>query len=117
MNPCTISKCSTMELDCKAELGLLEQRFNEYNQTRKLQLLKKIRGLLKPNSTFLLEPAVKTQTRGRLCTRNDTSTKREPSAFELVESVQDSHSPAPISTKAGLEQKPKKGNHRVMRTR
>ena len=31
MHPYTIPKCSTMELDCKAELELLEQRFNEYN--------------------------------------------------------------------------------------
>ena len=76
-----------------------------------------MRELSKPNSTFLLEPAIKIRTRGQPRTKSDTSTKRGPSAFELVEFVQDSHSPAPISTKAALEQKPKKGNHRVVRTR
>ena len=31
MHPYTVPKCYTIELDCKAELGLLEQRFNGYD--------------------------------------------------------------------------------------
>ena len=62
----------------------------------------------KPDSTFLLEPEVKTRTRGRPHSRIDTSTRRGPSAFKLVQSAQVSHSPAPISIKAALEHKQKK---------
>ena len=96
MLPTVPPKSSSTGLDCKADLELLKQRFNEYDSTRKLQLLKKIRELTMPDSTHLIEPEVKTRTRGRPTMKVDTSTRRDPSVFELVPSAQDSYSPKSI---------------------
>ena len=113
MLPTAPSTSSCMSLDCKADLQLLEKRFNEYDSTRKLQLLKKIRELSKPESTHLIEPEVKSRTRGRPSMKVDTSTRRDPSAFELVSSAQDSYSPksaamTEVTDKGRLECKPKR---------
>ena len=64
-----------MGLDCKADLELVEQWFNEYDSTRKLQLLKKIRELSKPDSTHLIELKAISRTRGRPTMKVDTSTR------------------------------------------
>ena len=65
-------------------------------------LLKKLREFISPDSTFLMEVEHKTDMRGRGRGRSrgrgrgqfkiDTSTKREPSAFEFVLSGEDSYS-------------------------
>ena len=94
-------KSSSMELDCIPELELIAQRFKEYDSSRKLQLLNKLRELAVPESTFLIKPEV------------DTSTRRDQCAFELVQSGQDSYSPVAIgatavSSGSSLQRKPKR---------
>ncbi|XP_028083552.1 uncharacterized protein LOC114284804 [Camellia sinensis] len=74
------------------------KKFQTINETQQVIILKKLRELISPESTFLMEPELKTNTRGRSRGRGhgqfkiDTSTKREPSAFEFVLSGEDSYS-------------------------
>ena len=76
-----------------------------------------------PDSTHLIEPEVIARTRGRPSMKLENSTRRDPSAFELVPSAQDSYSPKSVTmtdvkNKERMECKPKKiGKIRAIRTR
>ncbi len=83
-----------IQLSCDAELDLIALRFKKLDGASQLQMIKKLREIASPDSTPLLEPAKrKTGSRGRASLKVDTSTRRDPSAFELVLSGQDSYSP------------------------
>ncbi|GMP83360.1 hypothetical protein CsSME_00037303 [Camellia sinensis var. sinensis] len=60
-------------------------------------LLQKLRELAKLDCTFFTEPEVKSNPRGRPKLKIETSTRREPSAFEIVASAQDSYLPGVIA--------------------
>lgn len=77
MLPTAPPNSSSMELDCKADLMLLEQGFNEYDSTRKLRLLKMIRELSKLDNTHLIEPKVISRAIGRPPLKVDPLTQRE----------------------------------------
>eukprot|EP00268_Persea_americana_P034804 TRINITY_DN3440_c2_g1_i6.p1 TRINITY_DN3440_c2_g1~~TRINITY_DN3440_c2_g1_i6.p1 ORF type:complete len:952 (-),score=86.58 TRINITY_DN3440_c2_g1_i6:87-2942(-) len=116
-------KSSGMELDCILELEVIAKRFKEYDSSRKLQLLNKLRELAVLKSTFLIEPEIKSRTRGCPHLEVDTSTRRDPCAFELVQSRQDSYSPVAtgatvFSSGSSLQPKPKRiQKQKVIRTR
>ncbi|KAL7164378.1 hypothetical protein ACSBR2_040315 [Camellia fascicularis] len=53
--------------------------------------------LAKPDCTFFIKPDVKSNSQGRPKLKIETSTHREPFAFEIVASAQDSYSPGVIA--------------------
>ena len=93
-----ISENAFVKLDCKTETDFFIEKFQTIDEMLQVILLKKLRELISPDSTFLMEPELKTDTRGRGRGlghgqfKIDTSTKREPSAFEFVLSGEDSYS-------------------------
>ncbi|XP_028122576.1 uncharacterized protein LOC114319718 [Camellia sinensis] len=91
--PHTVSE----EWTCTPELELFAKQFEEVDPDMKRFLLQKLRELAKPDCTFLIEPEVKSNPRGRPKLKIETSTRHEPSAFEIVASAQDSHPPGVIA--------------------
>eukprot|EP00268_Persea_americana_P017157 TRINITY_DN18212_c1_g1_i1.p1 TRINITY_DN18212_c1_g1~~TRINITY_DN18212_c1_g1_i1.p1 ORF type:complete len:121 (+),score=9.18 TRINITY_DN18212_c1_g1_i1:147-509(+) len=85
---------SCLELDCMPEIELIVEQFRGYDSSKKLQVLNKLKEIAKPETTSLIESDVKTKVRGRPKLKLHNSTKRNPSAFEVVESAQVSYSPA-----------------------
>ena len=70
---------------------MILKRFNGVDDCSKIQLLKKLKELADPALTFLVELEVKTKVRGRPSMKLDKSTRRDPSKFEYVESLQGNH--------------------------
>lgn len=64
------------------ELEIIMKRFNVNNDLAKVQLLRKLKELKNPASTFLIELEVKGKTHGGSSLKVDTSTHRNPSKFE-----------------------------------
>ncbi|XP_028063963.1 uncharacterized protein LOC114267153 [Camellia sinensis] len=87
-------KKSNSFLDYKSELDMFARRYEEVDRTMQVQILKKLREIHTPESTFFIEPEVKLNPRGQPSLKIDTSTRREPSAFKFVSSTQDSYSPS-----------------------
>ncbi|KAL7238264.1 hypothetical protein ACSBR2_004379 [Camellia fascicularis] len=85
------------EWTCTLELELFTKRFKEMDPDVKRFLLQNLRELAKPDCTFFIESEVKSNPRGQQKLKIETSTHHEPSAFELVESAQDSYSPGVIA--------------------
>ena len=99
------SKMQIMKLNCEPELDIIAKKFKQLDGAAQLQMLRKLREIASPDSTSLEEPAKKmTGSRGRTSLKVDTSTRRDPSAFELVLSGQDSYSPG-TGTPMSLVQK------------
>ncbi|KAL7209717.1 hypothetical protein ACSBR1_031304 [Camellia fascicularis] len=108
-----ISVCNKedeMEMTCYAEVELFVNKFNESDRTMRLELLKKLKEIVYPGITFLVEPEVKPKTRPRDHKKINVSTRRDPCAFELVQSGHDSFSPrdTQITTLASTLQTKKK---------
>ncbi|XP_028098948.1 uncharacterized protein LOC114298553 [Camellia sinensis] len=107
------------EVTCHAEVELFVNKFNESDRTMRLELLKKLKEIVYPGSTFLVEPEVKPKTRPRDHKKINVSTRRDPCAFELVQSGHDSFSPrdTQITTLASTLQtkkkRPVKGKEKV----
>ncbi|XP_028068917.1 uncharacterized protein LOC114271500 [Camellia sinensis] len=80
-----------LELTCIPELELILQRFNESDIATQLDMLKKLREIANPSSTFLIEPNVKPNPR-RGHKKIDISCHRDLCAFELVDDGHDSQS-------------------------
>ncbi|XP_028108051.1 PKS-NRPS hybrid synthetase CHGG_01239-like [Camellia sinensis] len=117
-----ISICKKEEetkVTCHAEVELFLNKFNESDKTMRLELLKKLKEIVYPESTFLVEPEVKPKTRPRDHKKINVSTRRDPCAFELVQSGHDSFSPrdTQITTLASTLQtkkkRPVKGKEKV----
>ncbi|XP_028060354.1 uncharacterized protein LOC114263967 [Camellia sinensis] len=98
-------------MTCHAEVELFVNKFNESDRTMRLELLKKLKEIVYLGSTFLVEPEVKPKTRPRDHKKINVSTRRDPCAFELVQSGHDSFSPrdTQITTLASTLQTKKKG--------
>ncbi|XP_028102309.1 PKS-NRPS hybrid synthetase CHGG_01239-like [Camellia sinensis] len=78
-----------LELTCIPELELILKRFEESDIATQLDMLKKLREIANPASTFLIEPDVKPNPcRGHK--KIDISCRRDPCAFELVDDEHDS---------------------------
>ncbi|XP_052289406.1 uncharacterized protein LOC127899726 [Citrus sinensis] len=105
------TKAETTDLSCSTEMEMILKRFNNNDYTGKLQILKKLKELANPASTYLIEQEATTRTRGRPSSKVDNSTCRDPSKFEHVLSVLNSHSPhlssSKISVKSKLRQRKK----------
>ncbi|XP_028108653.1 uncharacterized protein LOC114307442 [Camellia sinensis] len=82
-----------MEVSYHAEVELFVNKFNESDRTTRLELLKKLKEIVYPGNTFLIELEVKPKTRPRDHKKINVSTRRDPCAFELVQSGHDSFSP------------------------
>ncbi|XP_028067641.1 uncharacterized protein LOC114270370 [Camellia sinensis] len=80
-----------LELTCIPELELILKRFKESDIAMQLDMLKKLREIANPASTFLIEPDVKPNPR-RGHKKIDISCRRDPCAFELVDDGHDSQS-------------------------
>ncbi|XP_028063236.1 uncharacterized protein LOC114266536 [Camellia sinensis] len=81
------------EVTCHVEVELFVKKFSESDRTMRLELLKKLKEIVCPGRTFLVEPEVKPKTRPRDHKKINVSTRRDPCAFELVQSGHDSFSP------------------------
>ncbi|KAL7195922.1 hypothetical protein ACSBR1_036032 [Camellia fascicularis] len=107
------------EVTCHAEVELFVNKINASDRTIRLELLKKLKEIVYPGSTFLVEPEVKPKTRPRDHKKINVSTHHDPCAFELVQSGHDSFSPrdTQITTLASTLQtkkkRPVKGNEKV----
>jgi hypothetical protein len=84
----------TMDVDEFPELELLQQYFLKTSADNRLMLRKRVRELV-PSLATLVEPGVKSRTRGQLKERGDMSIQQNASALELIQSVSvDSHLPS-----------------------
>ncbi|XP_028068166.1 uncharacterized protein LOC114270779 [Camellia sinensis] len=117
-----ISICKKEEetkVSCHAEVDLFMNKFNESDRTMQLELLKKLKEIRYPGSTFLVEPEVKPKTRPRDHKKINVSTRRDPCSFELVQSGHDSVSPGDTqittlaSTLETKKKRPVKGKEKV----
>ncbi|XP_028096200.1 uncharacterized protein LOC114296106 [Camellia sinensis] len=86
-------KNDKVELSCEPKFDLILKRFNASDYTMQLEILHKLEEIVDPQSSFLIEPDVKPNPRGKGHKKIDVSTRRDPCAFELVQSRHDSHSP------------------------
>ncbi|XP_028053414.1 uncharacterized protein LOC114257809 [Camellia sinensis] len=86
-------KNDKVELSCEPKFGFILKRFNASNYIMQLEILHKLGEIANPQSTFLIEPDVKPNPRGKGHKKVDVSTRRDSCAFELVQSRHDSHSP------------------------
>ncbi|XP_028099074.1 protein FAR1-RELATED SEQUENCE 5-like [Camellia sinensis] len=71
------------EVSCHAEVELFVNKFNESDRTMQLELLKKLKKIVYPGNTFLVEPVVKPKTRPRDHKKINVSTRCDPCSFEL----------------------------------
>ncbi|XP_028092938.1 uncharacterized protein LOC114293099 [Camellia sinensis] len=107
------------EVTCHAEVELFVNKFNESDRTMRLELLKKLKEIVYPGSSFLVEPEVKPKARPRDHKKINVSTRRDLCAFELVQSGHDSFLPrdTQITTLASTLQtkkkRPVKGKEKV----
>ncbi|XP_048424670.1 uncharacterized protein LOC125467934 [Pyrus x bretschneideri] len=86
----------SMDVNEFPELELLQQYFLEANAENRLMLRKRVRELVAPYTTNLVEPGVKSRLRGQLRGKIDMSTQQDPYAFDLRSASVDSHSPSPM---------------------
>ncbi|XP_028102895.1 uncharacterized protein LOC114302124 [Camellia sinensis] len=84
-------KVKKLELTCIPELEMILKQFNESDIAMKLDMLKKLREIANPASTFLIEPDVKPNPR-RGHKKTDISCRRDPCAFEFVDDGHDNQS-------------------------
>ncbi|XP_028111572.1 uncharacterized protein LOC114309895 [Camellia sinensis] len=107
------------EVTCHAKVKLFVNKFNESDRTMRLELLKKLKEIVYPGSTFLVKPEVKPKTRPRDHKKINVSTRRDLCAFALVQSGHDSFSlrDTQITTLASTLQtkkkRPVKGKEKV----
>ncbi|XP_028073557.1 uncharacterized protein LOC114275753 [Camellia sinensis] len=107
------------EMTCHTEVELLVNKFDESDRTMRLELLKKLKEIVYPGSTFLVELEVKPKTRPRDHKKINVSTRRDPCAFEFVQSRHDSFSPRDtqittlVSTLQTKKKRPVKGKEKV----
>ncbi|XP_028074033.1 uncharacterized protein LOC114276448 [Camellia sinensis] len=66
---------------------------NPHWRTLELEILHKLGEIVDPQSSFLIEQDVKPNPQGKGHKNINVSTRRDPCAFELVQSRHDSHSP------------------------
>ncbi|KAL9409227.1 hypothetical protein AB3S75_047588 [Citrus x aurantiifolia] len=99
------TKAETTYLSCSTEMEMILQRFNNNDYTGKLKILKKLKELANPASTYLIEPEAKARARGRPSSKADNSTRRDLSKFEHVLSALNSHSPHLSSSKISIQSK------------
>ena len=79
-----------------AEFELIGKIFQDSDQLGKIQILKKLKEVENPSSTYLIEPDVKWNTRGQSTSKKkklDISTRRDPSAFEYALHIQEIATP------------------------
>ncbi|XP_028075301.1 uncharacterized protein LOC114277601 [Camellia sinensis] len=84
-------KDQKLELTCIPELELILKWFEEFDIATQLDMLKKLREIANPASTFHIEPDVKPNPR-RGHKKIDISCRLDPCAFELVDDEHDSQS-------------------------
>ncbi|XP_028071173.1 uncharacterized protein LOC114273561 [Camellia sinensis] len=85
-------KNDKVELRCEPKFDMILKQFNAFDYTTQLEILHKLGEIADPQSSFLIEPDVKPNPRGKGHKKIDVSTHRHPCAFELVQSGHDSHS-------------------------
>ncbi|XP_028124362.1 uncharacterized protein LOC114321390 [Camellia sinensis] len=113
------NKEEEIEVTCRAKVELFVKKFNESDRTMQLELLKKLKEIVCLGSTFLVEPEVKPKTHPWDHKKIIVSTRRDPCAFELVQSGHDSFSPrdTQITTLASTleikKKRPVKGKEKV----
>ncbi|XP_028114387.1 uncharacterized protein LOC114312350 [Camellia sinensis] len=85
-------KNDEVELSCKPKFDLMLKRFNASDYTMQLEILHKLGEIANLQSTFLIESDVKPNPQSKGHKKIDVSTRRNPCAFELVQSGHESHS-------------------------
>ncbi|XP_052177632.1 uncharacterized protein LOC127791693 [Diospyros lotus] len=84
------------QVTIEPEIESIYKMFYSEPEPGKQVLKKKLREIVNPDTTSLQPPTMKVRTKGRPTSKKkiqiDTSTKRDPSLFEIVQSSQDSRS-------------------------
>ncbi|XP_061998453.1 uncharacterized protein LOC133715810 isoform X2 [Rosa rugosa] len=94
MSPSSDPINDNMDVNEFPELELLQQYFLKTSADNRLMLRKRVRELV-PSLATLIEPGVKSRTRGQLKERIDMPIQKNTSVFELIQSASvDSHSPS-----------------------
>jgi len=83
------------------ELDTINQHFSVSNQSEKIMLLKRLRELVTPTTSSLIELEVKIQKCNKRVSKIEASICRIPSKFEKVSSAEDS---CPTPTSRNLNQ-------------
>ncbi|KAL7251152.1 hypothetical protein ACSBR1_013060 [Camellia fascicularis] len=73
-------------LTCIPEVELVIKKFFSSETSMRLEILKKLREIVSPDSTFLTKPKLKPNPRPRGHRKVNVSTRHNPCAFELAES-------------------------------
>ncbi|XP_052210141.1 uncharacterized protein LOC127813254 [Diospyros lotus] len=100
------------------EIDTIYKKFQLESEAGKLVLKQKLRELVDPATTSLMAPSVKVKTKGKPSSKKkyhfDSSTKRDPSYFEIVQSSHDNTTPViHSSSKIGKECKHSKSRVNV----
>ncbi|XP_038693779.1 uncharacterized protein LOC119991505 [Tripterygium wilfordii] len=74
------------DIDCNVKLQMFQEQFKHKSRPGKVSLLRKLREIINPSITTLLDPVVKTNTYGHTLTKKkvSTSTRANLSTFEFV---------------------------------
>ncbi|KAH6792406.1 hypothetical protein C2S52_002883 [Perilla frutescens var. hirtella] len=79
--------CDSYKVSIDDEINTIWSRFQASDQPGKLALKRKLRELANPTTTFLAPPVEKSKTKGRPSLKESGSTRRDPSYFEVVETL------------------------------
>ncbi|KAH6787647.1 hypothetical protein C2S52_007199, partial [Perilla frutescens var. hirtella] len=79
--------CGSYKVSIDDEMNTIWSRFQASDQPGKLALKRKLRELGNPVTTFLTPPLEKSKTKGRPSLKENGSTRRDPSYFEVVETI------------------------------
>ncbi|XP_052193761.1 uncharacterized protein LOC127802110 [Diospyros lotus] len=98
------------------EIDTIYKKFQLESEAGKLVLKQKLRELVDPATTSLMAPSVKVKTKGKPSSKKkyhfDSSTKRDPSYFEIVQSSHDNTTPV-IQSSSKIGKKCKHSKSRV----
>ncbi|KAM1005739.1 hypothetical protein ACFX1T_002602 [Malus domestica] len=108
----------SMDVNEFPELELLQRYFLEANAENRLMLRKRVRELVAPYTTSLVEPGlgVKSRLQGQLREKIDMSTQQDPYAFELKSAFVYSHSPSAMDDQQNFKHKQMERTKEVYRT-
>ncbi|XP_038683661.1 protein FAR1-RELATED SEQUENCE 5-like [Tripterygium wilfordii] len=75
------------DIDCSVELQMFTEQFKHQSRPGKVSLLRKLREIINPSITALLQPVVKTNIRGRPSSKKkvEKSTRCNQNAFDFVQ--------------------------------
>ncbi|XP_038698030.1 uncharacterized protein LOC119995588 [Tripterygium wilfordii] len=110
-----LSPCVSLlndDIDCAIEVQIFTEQFKKQSRPGKFSLLRKLREIIKPSTTSVQEPAVKTNTRGRPPTKNRVVNTKQTTVIHDQEPNRHSYSyDRPISKQKAVIQDKEPSRH------